>query len=799
MVFRQLYYTSCERGLSGYAGFQFNAVTPGVSPITMREIEQLTVYEPPRPPSDEDDPADQPVNLMHTVSSNDDSLITARVCFAGTDFSHRPGNYFVHALLNTEGWQDFGDVLPIELWDAPFWTAQAVDDPQLPALPAPPARGPLTRRQVALFLAGRPQARLLPSLLSAVYERMTTAAPPVVIVAATTADIAHWIAALSYLLGPDLVTQLTFSTYHRRPSFAMTHVVGTLPAAMTTITGGLRVFDLAEEIAGGELPTGGTDRTPVHPAARLLARVGVERAAELWDRAIRLGDGASSSLMACYPMLAVVDLAQGGAGDPEETAAAIEWLATSESGREYAGDVLRALLARPLDGLTFRRQRQLLELAGWVDPDLAEIIERSLVAAAAHRMETGRPAGPIVALTTASGRRAAQEVCLPILVDQAAESVRLLDTMGWAAAAGVEVPAKAHVQIAKDLVNRLRFQRIEPTLIPRLAEALRGWPEMCRVLLDELARLPRPEAILMLESIPPDVFEDSELARHSGLAQDWLLKAAMEGRLSRVTVFHRLFLLREGRSTSLETLISTLWPRRPWTRQEAAELLRLLPPLAWQESALHERLVAVLQDPPRSSDDDGPWVDLLRALVDHPTATAIPGLSAAARVLDRTGWVQRAESGTPPGQRSFLGLYTAYPNEDPAVQRLLHRRLPGIMLRADPVEVSLDTCPQRLFSALCSHVTRLLAETADHRTAAWMFVAMRELRLAGAARSQILDKEILQPSVSAWGTRDFRAMEKAVSQLSPRRAGDLRIWLPTRKSGGSSLSRLFRGGPFGRR
>ena len=29
MAFQQLYYTSCEHGLGGYGGYQFNAVTPG--------------------------------------------------------------------------------------------------------------------------------------------------------------------------------------------------------------------------------------------------------------------------------------------------------------------------------------------------------------------------------------------------------------------------------------------------------------------------------------------------------------------------------------------------------------------------------------------------------------------------------------------------------------------------------------------------------------------------------------------------------------------------------------------------
>jgi hypothetical protein len=48
MGLAQLYYTSCETGLSGFAGFQFNAVTPGIPPDVLRTVESLTSYKPPR-------------------------------------------------------------------------------------------------------------------------------------------------------------------------------------------------------------------------------------------------------------------------------------------------------------------------------------------------------------------------------------------------------------------------------------------------------------------------------------------------------------------------------------------------------------------------------------------------------------------------------------------------------------------------------------------------------------------------------------------------------------------------------
>src|SRR5690242_15085218 len=112
MRYGQLYYTSCENGLSGYGGFQFNAVTQGIPVEVMREVEALTAYEPPRwlgyQPSAEQI-ADCPVNLVYSTGR---TSVLANVVFVGSDFSKRFGNYFVHALVTDEA-DGFGGRLPI--------------------------------------------------------------------------------------------------------------------------------------------------------------------------------------------------------------------------------------------------------------------------------------------------------------------------------------------------------------------------------------------------------------------------------------------------------------------------------------------------------------------------------------------------------------------------------------------------------------------------------------------------------------------------------------------------------------
>ena len=112
MALLQLYYTSCENGLSGYAGFQFNAVSPGTDPQLMREVEQLTSYQRPRAAR----PGEEPVNLCHEFDVASRMDITAQVVYAGLDSSGRPGNYFAHAVATADPDADLQGVRPIELW-----------------------------------------------------------------------------------------------------------------------------------------------------------------------------------------------------------------------------------------------------------------------------------------------------------------------------------------------------------------------------------------------------------------------------------------------------------------------------------------------------------------------------------------------------------------------------------------------------------------------------------------------------------------------------------------------------------
>ena len=93
MTFQQLHYTSCQDGPAGFSGFQFSAGTPDIAPAVLREVEELTVYQPPSwllASPQLDQPDAYPVMFLHAASAVTGTAITAQVVFAGTDYSAGP-------------------------------------------------------------------------------------------------------------------------------------------------------------------------------------------------------------------------------------------------------------------------------------------------------------------------------------------------------------------------------------------------------------------------------------------------------------------------------------------------------------------------------------------------------------------------------------------------------------------------------------------------------------------------------------------------------------------------------------
>lgn len=131
---------------------------------------------------------------------------------AGADESGRTGNVFVHALLDRGTDGSAGGRRPVELWRSPtmlipFGIAE-VTAARLPVLPAEPSPV-VSRAAVVRFLTSFEVDRIsvLTQVLSALGERRTE---PLVLGVATPDEGALWVAAVSYLLSPDMSREFSF-------------------------------------------------------------------------------------------------------------------------------------------------------------------------------------------------------------------------------------------------------------------------------------------------------------------------------------------------------------------------------------------------------------------------------------------------------------------------------------------------------------------------------------------------------------------------------------------------------------
>ncbi len=322
--FQQLYYTSCEHGLSGSSGFQFNAVSEQVSAETRHRVEGLAGYEPPRSLLESDAPellARCPVNLCHTLDRRGGAT-TLCVRYVGRDSARRFGNYFAHALHSAdEGARQSGGPLAIELWDSPVWTTRIADTTEIPELPAPLPRGPLSPRPAHAFLRAHPGAEQLPPLLAAVFAALAEDGS-VVVIDETTDRIAHWFAAVSYLLPPPLARTLTFATYLLRPTRSRLHLIGTVPEAHPDFGPDDEESYTVFDFRAGRFP----DVVPTHHLIRLLTRIGVGSIRSVWSWTAEYTHGQERALGDWHAPVAAAAAAGGIELTDADVRAVVDWL-----------------------------------------------------------------------------------------------------------------------------------------------------------------------------------------------------------------------------------------------------------------------------------------------------------------------------------------------------------------------------------------------------------------------------------------------------------------------------------------
>ncbi len=701
MTLLQLHYTSCEHGLSGHSGFQFCAMSPGVPQAVIREVEQLTAYEPPLAlrASGTGDAAEYPVNLIHAYSESNGSEIIAHVVFTGVDFSNRSGNYFAHSLVSDDAQADLGALLPVELWAAPFWQARQEPGTVLPPLPAPPTPGSISAQAIGDLLAGRPDhAAQLGLLLTAVADAMDSG-QQVLLVESDTAAVCRWIAAVCYLLGPKLGRQLTFTTYSHDPRRCRTHVVGTVAdSASVRVSAGtvFQTFDLA----GGLLP-----ELVASPAAALLAGTGVAGSAELWRLAAALGE-LPDSVDESFPQLASAALLLGRALTEQDLDAAVHWLAAGahQVSDECKVSAVRALLRQDTDRLPVQRAAELIGLAVSADAaggagqdELTTAVECALVNDFFARLDrSGLPRDAHTPYRTAGAREAAAAGCVARLPQANAE--RAVELLDWALHARLTLPAVAVRDVGRGTVTTAILHGASPSSLGKVAPA---WPALRLGILDRLQELPAAAQQAAFASLGWEMFQLDDLEPYPALAEHWFDNLVERRRLRPVAALPRVVELRRRRGFSPavdEELLTRLWPTAGWTPAEAAEVVKQLPVEELSAEPVRYRLAAILHNPP--SGPAGRRVDGLRRPAGRPAAWG--GERSPA------GYRGAAEARDHANQAGGTVAQAVQPDREPAA-RAVRRRRPGdvcIPRRASPAVADPLSVTQLCAERLCGEPAR---------------------------------------------------------------------------------------------
>jgi hypothetical protein len=149
---------------------------------------------------------------------------------AGVDHTGRPGNVFIHALLDRAAGEPDAPYRPIELWRSPRWLypygPTAVARAELPADPPAPG-GVVTRDSVIEFACDTGTWRLatLFGLLDAVAAAIDGG--PLVVLGVDSVDTAaQWIGLVSFLMSPGTARMLNFSTFDRAEQLGFAMRVG---------------------------------------------------------------------------------------------------------------------------------------------------------------------------------------------------------------------------------------------------------------------------------------------------------------------------------------------------------------------------------------------------------------------------------------------------------------------------------------------------------------------------------------------------------------------------------------------
>jgi hypothetical protein len=221
----QLFYTSCETGISLRSGFQTYSMSEGITEPERYEIERYSVYIPPHHlPSQ---PSASEIKTLFPTALTFFQLSSGRygVCqtkYVGQDYSGRYGNYFCHALIFEKGQAPF---YPIQLWESEIFQSQLPNSsineipPPLPTLEVSELQQHLNPNlqasQIAQFLSQENRETIFPKLLTAIIDYENSQRR--LMLCDQDNNIPYWIATLTMAFPIRLAHTLQFTTYTYHP------------------------------------------------------------------------------------------------------------------------------------------------------------------------------------------------------------------------------------------------------------------------------------------------------------------------------------------------------------------------------------------------------------------------------------------------------------------------------------------------------------------------------------------------------------------------------------------------------
>ena len=238
----QLTYTSFEgRGAGGWQVKEQRGLSPAEEDLLRSRIDpQLNSgVELPRFPSPED-VARFPRRLVFAAQPDTADPVDLTVAWwhyasAGLDGSGRPGNVFVHVLLDrTPGTTltggNAGPGRPIDLWRSPDWLtpfgSESVQAARLGSRPPGPGQEVTGGRLVAFLLDWQHYRLGVLSVLLDACAAAVHGGPPVVLATDSTDHAAWWVAAVTHLMSPAAAQRFGFSTLERVTSLPSRLVQG---------------------------------------------------------------------------------------------------------------------------------------------------------------------------------------------------------------------------------------------------------------------------------------------------------------------------------------------------------------------------------------------------------------------------------------------------------------------------------------------------------------------------------------------------------------------------------------------